>query len=304
MLLLLLLAAQAPADSTHPLHHALAHDVTLVVSDSGSHIVAEVQTTWLLRSDLPLRMDLDTTMRVVRVLLDGKENTRMFRTTWGRDGGWVVVPHDKQAGDTLHSRVRYHGSVRGGLVIRRGPDGALLAWTDNGAHGAHDWLPLEDFPSERAAVRWHVEVGPGEQVIANGVLEKVDTLVHGRTEWHYRMDQAIAPSAMAVGIGRFLRQELPPAGCAARCVPLGVWARPGDSVGIAVAANRLRKAVDAVSRKRGPYPYDRLTLVLAGPDSGTASGAGVIFAAPGTGDQALAEAVERQWAPGVIDTGP
>jgi len=211
-----------------------------------------------------------------------------------------VVPHDKQAGDTLHSRVRYHGSVRGGLVIRREPDGALLAWTDNGANRAHDWLPLEDFPSERATVRWHVEVGPGEQVVANGVLEKVDTLVRGRTEWHYRMDQAIAPSGMAVGIGRFLRREFPPAGCAARCVPLAVWARPGDSVRIAVTAEHLRVAVDAASRTRGRYPYDLLTVVLAGPDSGTASGAGVVFAAPETGGAALAQAVDEQW----VSPGP
>ena len=76
MLLLLLLQTQSPlaarADTIHPVHDALHYDITLVPSDTGHHVLAEVQTTWRLRSAAPVEMELDSAMRVVRVLVDGK----------------------------------------------------------------------------------------------------------------------------------------------------------------------------------------------------------------------------------------
>jgi hypothetical protein len=107
------LAAQA--DSTPPPHTPTSYDIILVDSDTGSHVVAEVQTGWRLQSERPVEMKLDSALRVVRVLVDGRPNTRISRTMYGRGGNDVVVPHQKVAGDTLSTRVRYHGVPRGAL---------------------------------------------------------------------------------------------------------------------------------------------------------------------------------------------
>ena len=52
--ILLLLQTPSPlaarADTIHPVHDALHYDITLVPSDTGHHVLAEVQTTWRLRS--------------------------------------------------------------------------------------------------------------------------------------------------------------------------------------------------------------------------------------------------------------
>src|SRR3954453_5463261 len=124
MLLLLLLQTASPlaarADTIHPVHDALHYDITLVPSDTGYHVLAEVQTTWRLRSPEPVEMELDSSMRVVRVLVDGKPNTRLSRTLYARSEGEIEVPHEKPAGDTLTTRVRYHGQVRDGMRV--GPD--------------------------------------------------------------------------------------------------------------------------------------------------------------------------------------
>ena len=121
---LLLLQVQSPlavrADTIRPVHDALHYDITLVPSDTGTHVLGEVQTTWRLRSTEPVEMELDSAMRVVRVLVDGKPNTRLSRTMYARQGGEVVVPHEKAPGDTLTTRVRYHGIPRG--EFRADPD--------------------------------------------------------------------------------------------------------------------------------------------------------------------------------------
>src|SRR4051812_49874625 len=88
----------ARADTIHPVHDALHYDITLVPSDTGNHVLAEVQTTWRLRSTEPVEMELDSAMRVVRVLVDGKPNTRMSRTLYARSEGEIEVPHEKPAG--------------------------------------------------------------------------------------------------------------------------------------------------------------------------------------------------------------
>ena len=71
--LLLLLQAASP-------HDALHYDITLIPSDTGTHVLGEVQITWRLASTRPVRMQLDSAMRVIRVLVDGKPNTRISRT--------------------------------------------------------------------------------------------------------------------------------------------------------------------------------------------------------------------------------
>src|SRR5918911_3903766 len=113
MLLILLLqtAAASPlavrADTIHPVHDVLHYDITLIPADTGTHLLSEVQTTWRLRSTEPVEMELDSAMRVIRVLVDGKPNTRLARTLYARSEGAVEVPHEKQAGDTITTRVRY-----------------------------------------------------------------------------------------------------------------------------------------------------------------------------------------------------
>ena len=161
---------------SHPVHDALHYDITLVPSDTGTHVLGEVQTTWRLRSSEPVEMELDSAMRVVRVLVDGKPNTRLSRTMYARSEGEIEVPHEKQAGDTLSTRVRYHGFVGDGLIIGKNQYGDRTIFADNWPDRAHLWLASQDHPSDKATVAFHVQAPLEDQVIANGVLEKIDTL--------------------------------------------------------------------------------------------------------------------------------
>ncbi len=270
------LAARPDADSLRPLHNATHYDVMLVVGDTGSHVVGQVQTSWRLRSSDPVRMDLDTAMRVVRVLIDGKENTRLFRTIYGRDGQWVVVPHEKQAGDSLHTLVRYHGSPHDGLIIRNNLHGARTVFADNWPDRVHDWIPTEDHPSDKATVAFQIEVPAGDMAIANGVFTQVDTLPRGRTVWHYSMNQPIPPYGMVVGVGRFALTPLEPAACSVRCVPLTIVTYPEDSAwAVGGPFRRAGEIVDFMSGVVGPFPYDRLshvqsTTIFGGSENPTA----------------------------------
>jgi aminopeptidase N len=266
MLLLLLLQTQSPlavrADTIHPVHDALHYDVTLVPSDTGTHVLAEVQTIWRLRSAEPVEMELDSAMRVVRVLVDGKQNTRLSRTLYARSAGTVEVPHEKQAGDSITTRIRYHGQVRDGLIIQANQYGHRTIFADNWPDRAHLWLASQDHPSDKATVAFHVQTSVDDQVVANGVLEKIDTLAYGHAVWHYRMDRPIPVYTMVVGIGRLARTRLPDADCSRHCVPVAVWTYPEDSAyAVGDPFRRASAIVEYYSRLVGPFPYSSLAHV-------------------------------------------
>jgi aminopeptidase N len=250
------------ADTLRPVHDALHYDVTLIPSDTGTHVLGEVQTTWRLRSTAPVEMQLDSAMRVIRVLVDGKPNTRLSRTMYARSQGEIEVPHQKQPGDSISTRVRYRGLVRDGLIVGKNQYGERTIFADNWPDRAHLWLPSQDHPSDKATVAFHVQAPIEDQVIANGVLEKIDTLAYGKVVWHYRLNTPIPVYTMVIGVGRLARTRLPDAACAVKCVSLTVWTYPQDSAyAVAGPFRRAGQIVEYFSRLIGPFPYTNLAHV-------------------------------------------
>jgi len=305
-LLLALQAVPVPlaarGDTIRPLHDALNHDITIVVSDSGTHMLGQVESRWVLRSPLPVELQLDSALRVIRVLMDGKENTRLFRTMYARESGLVIIPHEKQPGDSLTTMIRYHGDVRDGLIIRDNAYGVRTMFADNWPDRAHGWLPVQDEPGDKVTASFHVEVPPGYRVIANGLLRKVDTLPRGRTIWHYRIDEPVPVYTLVFGAAPFAVTPLPSAACDVKCVPLSVWTYPQDSAW--AVDGPFRHAGDIVawySRLIGSFPYEDLAHVESTTRYGGMENASAIFydeqayARKRLDEQTVAHETAHQW---------
>jgi aminopeptidase N len=220
-----------------------------------------VQTTWRLGSTEPVRMQLDSSMRVIRVLVDGKPNTRISRTRYARSSTEVDVPHQKQAGDSISTRVRYRGFPRDGLIIGKNAYGDRTLFADNWPNRAHYWFPTPDIPGDKATVSFHIQAPLGQQVIANGDLEKIDTLSYGDAVWHYSLNTPVPVYTMVVGVGRLARTPLTEAACSVKCVPLAVWTYPEDSAYAAGAFRRAAEMLEYYSDLFGPYPFPSLAHV-------------------------------------------
>ena len=297
------LAGRADPDSILPQHTPLHHDLTLILPDTGRHILGVITTTWLLRSSKPLELELDSIFRVVRVLTDGKGEQRLARAEYAiLQGGGVFIPHAKGAGDTLHTTIRYHGDVRNGLIIRTDSAGRRTIFADNWPDRAHDWIPLYDHPSAKATVTLHIEAPAGMDVVATGVLQKIDTLVRGRRIWHFEQAERIPPYGIVVGAGHLSTTPVPAVACDLRCVPQAVVTFPGDS---AAAINgpfhRVGDMVEYFSHYIGPFPYARLshvqsTTMFGGMENPTAIFYdGKAYASEGLGEETVAHETAHQW---------
>jgi aminopeptidase N len=265
-ILLLLQVSAPPVPSFHDPAH---YDITLVPADTGTHLLGEVQTTWRLRSAQPVAALLDSSMRVVRVLVDGKPNTRISRTMYGRSGEDVVVPHQKQAGDSITTRIRYHGLVRGSAWLGTGRSGAR-AFVAGGWQGLRFWLPIPGDTASRVTAAFHVQTPLDERAIANGVLEKIDTLPYGHATWSYRLDSAAPLRSLAVAVGRYAVSRPAPG--------VEIWTSPADS-GWAAAGpfRRAGEIMDYMAGILGPYPYSQLSHVAVPAIGHPASGGSLAF---------------------------
>jgi len=297
ILLLQVAAAAPPPPATH---EALSYEITLEPADTGTHILGEVQTTWRLRSGGAVAVQLDSSMRVIRVLMDGKPNTRLSRTLYGRSGVDVVMPHEKQAGDTLSTRIRYHGFARGGVVPGPTRGGARGTAGGGSPATARLWLPVPDDPDQRAAVRWNVQAPIARRVLASGTLQGIDTLAYGHATWHYRLDRPTPIVRYAVAVGPYLTALRGGASCEG-CAPIEVWSYRSDSA-VAAAAFRRAGAIGAwLTTLLGPFPYERLVHAEAAIPEDAVSAAGMAlyredaYAEAGPPEALIARETARQW---------
>ena len=294
--LLLLQDAAPPMPAVHTARH---YEITLVPADTGTHLLGEVQTSWTLRSAGAVGALLDSTMRVVRVLVDGKPNTRISRTMYGRSGQDVVVPHQKVAGDSISTRIRYHGLVRGDAWL--GDDRGSRAFVAGGWRGSHHWLPIPPGAPQRVSAAFSVQAPTSQRAIANGVPIRVDTLPYDHATWHYRLDSLAPLASLAVAVGSYAVNSLSPR--------VEVWTRPADSAW--AAAGPFRRAAEMVehfSGILGSMPYARVAHVAAPAVPAPTAGGGLAlyqaasFRAGGLDEIAVARATARQWLDGADST--
>jgi len=274
-LLLQVAVVAAPLDPPSrlvlPRHDVLHYDITMQLSDTGTHILGQSDILVRLQSTAPIVLDLDRRYREVRIISQG-------HLPHGREDDTVIIPHQKEPGDTMTVRVRWHGEPAEGMLISTNRFGGRTIFADNYPDRARRWMPVQDHPSDKATVSWHIEVPPGYQGIGNGEFQKLDTLPYGRLIWNYRESHAVPTYVMVAGMAKFARQELAPAACAVKCVPQAVWSYPGDS---AYAINgpfrRTTDMLDYFSGLIGPFPYERLTHVESTTQFGGMENASAIF---------------------------
>jgi aminopeptidase N len=263
----------AQADTSAPGHTPTHYDITLVRSDTGAHVLLEVETSWKLGSALPVIVDLDSTFRVIRALVDGKPNTRISRTQFARSPSDVLVPHEKAAGDTLTTRLRYHGVPRGG--VRAGPniDGVRTLVAETGTVDPAVWLPVPEPGLRTAKVTFHVQADSGERAIANGVLKKVDTLAYGHTLWSFDLNRTVPLTELVAAAGPYAIARLQsycdpgPMRSSSNALtdcPMDLWTWSGDSAFAASGPfKRAIEIVDFFSANFGWPPYGAISHVEA-----------------------------------------
>jgi aminopeptidase N len=143
--------------------------------------------------------------------------------------------------------------VNGFTSWLRTPDGAVVA---NEPEAAWWWFPSNDHPLDKATYDVSVSVPDGTQVISNGVLTSVSSLL-GRTRYTWRSDQPQASYLATLAVGRFDVTT----GTTADGLPvLNAYSKDlGDNEGAARASvERSAEVAEWLTGVFGPYPFNAL----------------------------------------------
>jgi aminopeptidase N len=180
------------------------YDLELKFDRTPNTLEGEVEIDARATQDLSrFNLDLRPFMVVSRVEVDGS------RATFTREGEHELVITPRKGirkGKKFEVEVEYAGTPE--PVVD--PDDSIEGWipTHDGAfvvnepQGSPGWYPVNDTPKDKATFDFEVSVPAGIEVIANGVLEDVETK-RGRTIWEWEERDPMAPYLATATNGDF-----------------------------------------------------------------------------------------------------
>ena len=201
------------------------------------------------------------------------------------------------AGEERAFTVRYRGVPAGGLRIGPNKFGARTFFSENWPDRAREWLPLIDHPYDKATGEFVVEAPAHYQVVANGLLVEETDLPEGRRRTHWKQSVPISSWLFTLGVARFAVHH---AG-EVEGVALQSWVFPEDREEVAPALEApARGALEFLSDRVGPYPYEKLANVeAAGLKGGTEHASAIFYGESSVTGRSLvglvAHEVAHQW---------
>jgi aminopeptidase N len=207
-----------------------------------------------------IQLDLGKALAVRRVTVDGA------RRTFSHRGKNLVVQTGALTADSRHTLVvAYRGvpkpvrapSTRrdirrvGWTTTARGE-----VWTMQEPFGAFTWYPVNDHPSDKARYDVRVSVPRGMVGVVNGRMTGRRT-AGGRTVTQWHLDSPAASYLTTIAIGDYVRyRDRGPHG-----LPLTYWLPRRDQRALP-ELRRSPQLIRWLERRLGPYPFDRLGVVL------------------------------------------
>jgi aminopeptidase N len=170
--------------------------------------------------------------------------------------------------------VQYGGVPSDGLIISRNKYGDKTFFSDNWPNRAHNWIPCNDEPGDKATFEFVVTAPSQYRVISNGKLEEEKILADNKKLTHWKEDVSLPTKVMVIGVANFAvkQYEDSPAD-----IPVSAWVYPQDSIhgfrNYSAAPGILR----FFSNYIGPYPYNKLANVQSKTIFGGMENASAIF---------------------------
>jgi hypothetical protein len=93
-----------------------------------------------------------------------------FSFTHARDTLFISLPQDVPAKTVKTIAVTYAGIPADGLIISKNKWGERTFFADNWPDRAHQWIPCNDRPDDKATVDFIVTAPAHYKVISNGVM--------------------------------------------------------------------------------------------------------------------------------------
>ena len=172
------------------------------------------------------------------------------------DPPWLVVNLNRtlNRGDEVSLAVEYRVRPNQGLHFVKDAPGGTQFWSQGVPGGQRHWLPIWDYPNDRATFDARLRVGPGLIALSNGELIEVRNEVGGDQTYHWRTAVSLPTYLFAVAVGPWERYRDEWNG-----LPLDYYVPPGTG------EERARRAFGETPRMlefysellQDPFPFEK-----------------------------------------------
>ena len=238
--------------SWRPLHYDIAlsfNDQLSEISSARTEITLEVLAANLTRIDLDFgEMPIDA------ATVDGAP-ARFERQPERLD---IILPRAAKRGDKVSLTVTYHGRPKDGLIFAKDRDGNPAATGDNWPNRVHQWIPCLDHPSAKATVTFSIVAPSRDRVVANGRFVTMTRNGNAPSVWKFDETKPIPTYCMVIAVSEGTKIDADET----TVTPLSYYVAMKDAAyaprGFAPAAPALKFYSETV----GPYPYEKLALII------------------------------------------
>jgi aminopeptidase N len=270
----------------------------LELSDQSDAINGEATITIkFLTETNQVKLDLATLQDVKGMIaFDVKEGGKKLVATQSNDKLAITLDVAAKKGDTRTIVVRYMGTPKDGLIISKNKFGDRTFFADNWPDRAHNWIPCNDRPDDKASFEFIVVAPQRVRVISNGKLVETKMISPGRIQTHWKEDTPSSTKIMVIGAAAFAVKQYPEIK-----FPVTAWLYPQDSIkgfkDFAPAVEVLKFYSDFIA----PFPYNKLANVESTTIFGGMENASAIFydeeriTGEGKDEDLVAHEIAHQW---------
>jgi len=157
-------------------------------------------------------------MTIRRVRLNGKD------ISFDHNGDKVHLVMNKPIGweDTVKVRLDYTAHPRRGTFFIKPdsiyPDKPWQAWTQGEDTDNHHWVPIYDYPNDKATFETILTVDKKFKAISNGELLSVNNNKNGTHTWHWKENYPMVAYLISYVVGEFEKVEDSYSG-----IPVNYW---------------------------------------------------------------------------------
>lgn len=205
-----------------------------------------------------IRFDADSAMRISRaVVANTIVKSRLV------DGGlYIDLPSRARYGDTLTVTIDYRVIPSSGLHFvapdSTNPKKRRQVWTQGEAEEHHKWVPLYDYPNDRATTEMRITVRDDWKALSNGNLISIRRNSDGTSTWHYRLDRAHSSYLMMLAAGDYAITRDTVDG-----IPLAYWTYPDMPERVRTTFGRTPDMMRFMTRTIGvAYPWRSYSQVI------------------------------------------
>ncbi len=224
--------------------------------------------------------------------------TARDKVTYHHSNNFIFIDGNYKANETLSFLIQYKGIPADGMVISKNKFGHRSFFADNWPNRAHNWIPCNDIPGDKASVRFAVTAPSHYQVISNGLQVEETSLPGDKKLTVYEETMPIPTKVMVIGAADFAVNL---AGMYNDCIPVTSWVFPENRKEGFYDYGEAPGILAWLSNYIGPYPYKKLANIQSKTIFGGMENASAIFyfenSVTGKKEQEtlLAHEITHQW---------